>query len=384
MSSVLEAFNKMAVSHEIMSEDLNNPTWEEEIDIVKLALERNEPKEPIEVQDKHFNCGNCGETISVGTGKKFNEFFNVHCVFCGQKQDWSDQDYDDDDWVEDSWNDDDWDTLECGCCGCSCDENEGGEMGMKKYENDLVTIYNGDCLECMNGLKVDKVITSPPYNIIRPNSTDRGYDVYKDGMSNEEYIRWNVDVFKKYDEILNPNGAIFYNLSYGTENTEAMSLVVAEIIKKTNFTLADVLVWKKKSATPNNVSPNKMTRIVEFVYVFCRRNEFHTFTANKKIVGQRKTGQKLYENLFNFFTSKNNDESVNINKANFSVDFVDNIIHRYVKKGDVVLDNFLGTGTTLVACIGHGIKAIGIELSQQQCDHAIERIKHGVNMRLEI
>ena len=51
------------------------------------------------------------------------------------------------------------------------------------YSNELTTIYNGDCLEVMKQLgdNISLVITSPPYNIIRPNSTDRGYDLYNDG-----------------------------------------------------------------------------------------------------------------------------------------------------------------------------------------------------------
>ena len=160
------------------------------------------------------------------------------------------------------------------------------------YKNELSQLYNGDCVEVMENLverriTVDKVITSPPYNIVRPNSTDRGYDLYKDGMTNEEYSDWIVKIFNLYDKLLNKNGCIMWNMSYGSENTECMNLTVADIIRKTNFTLADVLVWKKKCATPNNVSANKMTRICEFIYVFCRRDEFLTFTSNKKVIGNR-------------------------------------------------------------------------------------------------
>ena len=233
------------------------------------------------------------------------------------------------------------------------------------------------------GVKVDKIITSPPYNIIRPNNDDRGYDLYNDGMTNDEYIKWTLDIFDCYDRILNPNGCIAYNMSYGSENTEGMSLTVAEILKNTNFTIADILVWKKTSAMPNSMSPNKMTRICEFVYIFCRRSEFNTFTSNKKQVtvkGEKE--QAVYENLFNFFTAPNNDECQDLNKATFSTGFVNNIIERYVKPDDVVLDNFNGTGTTLCACIGRNIKCIGIELSEKQCQYTVDRIKGGVQISL--
>lgn len=254
------------------------------------------------------------------------------------------------------------------------------------FKNDCVTLYNGDCIDIMqemiqSGIKVDKIITSPPYNIIRPNSTDRGYDLYKDGMSNDEYIKWTLDIFDCYDRLLSQNGCIAYNMSYGTENTEVMNLTVAEILKQTNFTLADILIWKKSSATPNNVSSNKMTRICEFVYIFCRKDEFYTFTSNKKILSYREdTGQAVYENVFNFFSAPNNDESQDLNKATFSTEFVFNIMNRYVQKSDIVLDNFSGTGTTLIACISNGVKGIGIELSEKQCKYTIDKINKGVQL----
>lgn len=255
------------------------------------------------------------------------------------------------------------------------------------YKNDLTEIYNGDCLEIMENLiqqnyKVDKIITSPPYNIIRPNSTDRGYDIYKDRlMTNEQYIKWVLKIFNLYNKILNQNGCIIWNMSYGCENTELMNLCIAEIIKNTNFTLADILIWKKTSATPNNVSSNKMTRICEFVYIFCRKDEFMTFKTNKKIIKYRDdNNQAIYENVFNFFECRNNDESNELNKATFSTEFVKNIIDRYVLNSDIVLDNFGGTMTTSVACESRSIKSISIELSEKQCQYGVERLKKGIQL----
>ena len=256
------------------------------------------------------------------------------------------------------------------------------------YETDLSVLYNGDCLEVMKDLleqkiQINKVITSPPYNIVRPNSTDRGYDLYKDGMTNEQYIKWIIDIFDVYDKLLASNGCVVWNMSYGTENTTCMSLTIAEILKNTNFTLADILVWKKPSATPNNVSSNKMTRICEFVYVFCRKSEFNTFTSNKKMIGRREdTEQAIFENVFNFISAPNNDEPTELNKATFSTDFVDQIIDRYVLPTDIVMDNFSGTGTTMIACERRNRKGFYIELSEAQCKYTIERMKKGIQTRL--
>ena len=241
---------------------------------------------------------------------------------------------------------------------------------------EINTIYNEDCLETMNNLhkEVDLVITSPPYNIIRKNSTDRGYDIYKDDKSNEEYIKWILDIFIGYDNILKDNGCVLFNLSYGTENTILMSLVIAELIKNSNFTLADIILWKKKSAIPNNVSSNKLTRIVEYIYVFCRKDEFHTFNCNKQKVNRRDTGQVIFENVFNFIEAKNNDKSTDLNKATFSTELIRKLLKIYAKENSLVYDGFMGTGTTAEACIIENMDFIGSEISKEQCDYANKRI----------
>lgn len=254
------------------------------------------------------------------------------------------------------------------------------------FEDGGVKLYCGDCVEVMNqlideGVKVDKVITSPPYNITR-STDDQGYDLYKDGMPNDDYIRWTLEVFDCYDRMLNENGCILYNMSYGSENTEVMNLTVAEILRKTDFTLADILVWKKKNAQPNNVSKNKVTRICEYVYVFCRRSEFDSFTTNKKSVGVSEKGQTMYENVTNFFCCENNDGAQDLNKATFSTAFVKHLMNMYVREDDIVLDSFCGTGTTLNACLSLGIEGIGIELSEAQCQYAKERLSSGVQTSL--
>ena len=241
---------------------------------------------------------------------------------------------------------------------------------------EINTIYNEDCLETMSNLhkEVDLVITSLPYNIIRKNSTDRGYDIYKDDKSNEEYIKWILDIFIGYDNILKDNGCVLFNLSYGTENTILMSLVIAELIKNSNFTLADIILWKKKSAIPNNVSSNKLTRIVEYIYVFCRKDEFHTFNCNKQKVNRRDTGQVIFENVFNFIEAKNNDKSTDLNKATFSTELIRKLLKIYAKENSLVYDGFMGTGTTAEACIIENMDFIGSEISKEQCDYANKRI----------
>ena len=249
---------------------------------------------------------------------------------------------------------------------------------------ELNKIYNEDCIVTMEKMPerfVDAIITSPPYNTSRPgNSLKKAepnvrYDGFNDRKSDKEYIDWTLNIFKHYDKVLKENGVILYNLSYSSENTHLIWLVISEIINKTNFTIADTIIWKKSSATPNNLSPNKLTRITEFIFVIVRKSEFYTFQSNKKVVSTFKsTGQKVYNNMFNFIVAPNNDGSVDIHKATFSSELVRKLIKMYVKPNQIVYDNFIGTGTTAVACIKENVNYIGSEISKRYVDYANKRI----------
>ena len=241
-------------------------------------------------------------------------------------------------------------------------------------------------MDLMNSeqINVDCILTSPPYNTGRNSGKmehhEKRYDVYIESKNNEEYINWSCDLFNNFDKILSKNGKILYNLSYGTENAECMSLTISEIIKNTPFTLADIIVWHKNSALPNNVSPNKLTRICEFVYVFCRKTEYNTFKANKRVISiMEHTKQNCYENIYNYILAKNNDENCPYNKATYSTELCFKLMNIYCTDNELVFDPFMGSGTTALACIKKGMRFIGSELSSKQVEWANNRISQEMN-----
>lgn len=252
---------------------------------------------------------------------------------------------------------------------------------------ELNKIYNMDCCDLMdmmsnNSIRPNVVLTSPPYNTSRKLAiTERAiknfesrYSEYEDFKSNEQYIEWTRNLFHLFDKILSENGVILYNMSYGSENPSVMWLTVADIIANTPFLVADCIVWKKGSALPNNTSPNKLTRICEYVFVICRKSEFTTYQSNKQIKSQSKSGQNYYYNTFNYIEAKNNDGSCDLNKATYSTDLCNQLLQLYARKGDLIYDPFMGTGTTAMSCVMSGINYIGSELCEDQCIYANNRI----------
>lgn len=211
---------------------------------------------------------------------------------------------------------------------------------------ELNKIYNEDCLNTMRRMEdksIDVILTSPPYNKSRASLTERAlqnyevhYKDFNDAKSNEEYISWTLERFAEFGRILKDRGVVCYNLSYSTDEirmSELMWLVVAEVIKEGTFTLADTIVWKKRNATPNNVSPNKMTRICEFVFIFCKRQSFDTFHGNKRLISVSKKGQDIYDNYYNFIEAENNDGACAIHKATYSTNFCFQLLDRYGLRG---------------------------------------------------
>lgn len=262
----------------------------------------------------------------------------------------------------------------------------------------MIELYNESCLKTMELLEdnsIDVVLTSPPYNTAKGRGTwskeqKTHYDVKSvDSMSDEEYIEFSVKLFEGFERVLNTNGVVLYNISYSTDKPNLIYKVVYEIMERTGFVIADTIIWKKASALPNNMSVNRLTRICEFVFVFCRESELKTFYMNKEILSVRPNGIKQYNVYYNYVEAKNNDGSNTLNKATYSTDLCEQLLNMYARTGCCVYDPFMGTGTTAVACERLGLDCVGSELSGAQVNFSVDRLKNefgemGDNLYYEI
>lgn len=254
-----------------------------------------------------------------------------------------------------------------------------------------IQFRNEDCLATINkikeqGKKINLVITSPPYNKSRHSSQSKKmkqmetynsmYDGYDDTMDNEDYYNWQCNIINKIDEILSENGVILYNLSYSNENPDCMWGLIENIRHKTNFMIAEQITWLKKSALPQNVSHNKLTRLTEYIFVLCRKSEYKTYITNKKVTKENSKGQKYYENIYNVIKAPNNDGPCNLNKATFSSDMVLELLKIYARPNSIIYDPFMGTGTTGIGVekYGNGCICIGSEISEKQVEYSKERL----------
>jgi DNA modification methylase len=239
--------------------------------------------------------------------------------------------------------------------------------------------YLGDTLKVMDDLinadvSVKFILTSPPYNM---NGHESEYynsatqaNSFSDAKTPEEYIEWLVQIFERYERLLQKNGIVLFNMNYmSSKKNPAITTFKAlvEIEKNTDFVLIDQIIWKKAFAGLLT-NGTRLSRLFENVWVFIRKSDWDSFNEEylKKLFGK-----------VNFIEAPNNDGANELNKACFSSDLVVQLLQTYnVTPNDIVLDNFMGTHTTAIGCEKVGCKWIGIEIDEETRVYGIDRVNY--------
>ena len=235
------------------------------------------------------------------------------------------------------------------------------------------TLYLGDCLEILPTLpKVDAVVTSPPYNTLHQipeNPTglwarsDGGAgwvrslaerDGYADDMSETEYIAWQNLVFSSIQ--IADNGSLFYNHKVRWRGGVVSHPI--EWFKPMGWRLRQEIIWARNGGMMMNAKMFCLTdeRILWFV------RDSHVW--NQDAVGYGTVWQIACD------SGKFKEHPVS-----FPVEIPNRCISAATIAGTCVLDPFMGSGTTGVACANLGRKFIGIEIEPKYFDIACERIE---------
>ena len=126
-------------------------------------------------------------------------------------------------------------------------------------------------------------------------------------------------------------------------------------------------------------SPNRLSRIVEPIYVFCKRGFEKTHYCNKPEISKGTASHKCYAPLYNFVEAKGSQREKGVkrcpyNAATYSVELCEKLLKMYAPKNALVYDPFMGSGTTAVACKRMGLRWLGSEISENQVKWAATRL----------
>ena len=234
-----------------------------------------------------------------------------------------------------------------------------------KYPEDYINkIIQGDCLEIMKGIpdnSVDLVVTSPPYNVGKNNMTENKYKK-GDKMSQEEYYLWSKRVI---DEMLRISKTSFYNIQMLSDNKRTVLSLLGEY----KNSIKDIIIWNKNQVAPA-IEPGVMNSKFEFIIIF----------SNDRPEKRKFMDGNFRGNFSNVITGNNasGNKYSDIHRATFPSYLPDTLISNFSKEGDIVLDMFIGIGTTAESCKNLNRKFIGIELDEEYCQVARDRLKQQI------
>ena len=238
-------------------------------------------------------------------------------------------------------------------------------------------IYNLDCIEGMREIEdnsINLVVTSPPYNI------GIDYDSYTDKIPFDEYYKWCKDWMSEIFRVLKPDGKFCLNhyISFGNSKERETPLMDLNYIavNEIGFKHHALVLWMdthrvKYTAWGSWLSASApyINCPVEGILILYkdrwRRDEKGESTISK---------EEFIESCGGIWRIK--PETKEITKANFPIELPARWINLLTYKGDLVLDPFMGGGTTALASAKTGRNYIGFDLSEKYCNIAEKRVKN--------
>ena len=239
-------------------------------------------------------------------------------------------------------------------------------------------LINSNCLDVLqqmidNNEKVDCIITSPPYNMnlrimngkykSRCNNKNHQiefsnkYNNYKDDLPMDEYFKFQDEFISK---ALQVTDLMFYNIQMITGNKIALLQLMGKYAEK----IKEIIIWNKGYGQPA-MQNGVLNSQYEFIVVFQNSKPYN-----------RSFDTALFDRgtLSNVWDIKR--ERNNLIKAGFPQELVKKILKNFVKDGSIILDPYMGSGTTGIVCKELGYDFIGVELDKEMFDKTKERIKN--------
>jgi len=263
----------------------------------------------------------------------------------------------------------------------------------------LDQIICGDCLEVLRQLpdeSIDLIVTSPPY-------ADQRSSTYG-GIKPDAYVAWFLPRSAEFLRVLKPSGSFILNIKERVVNGERHTYVLELILemRRQGWFWTEEYMWHKKNSHPGKW-PNRFRDNWERLLHFTRTKRFY-MNQEAVMVPVGDWAQARLKNLSETDMRRDNSrvgsgfgkrianwvgremvypsnvlymptECYNRkHSATFPVALPEWFIKLFTRPGDVVLDPFNGSGTTCVAAQRLNRHYIGIDINQEYCDVALERL----------
>lgn len=228
----------------------------------------------------------------------------------------------------------------------------------------------GDCLDVLKTIpdnSIDLIVTSPPYNKVGLRNGKKtggkrwsscggniNYSFYDDNMEESEYQKWQIEILNECYRILKPSGSMFYN--HKVRRYKGKGYFPSWVLQ-TRLTFYQMIIWNRKSSVDANI--NYLNPTTELVF-WLVKDKPKVFKKNGDYVNE------VWDIVPKPFKK---------HPAPFPVELPQNCIKLCSDVYDVVLDPFMGSGTTGIACKKLNRNFIGIEIDENYYNVAKQRIE---------
>lgn len=263
-----------------------------------------------------------------------------------------------------------------------------------------ITLYQGDSLEVLKSMEdnsIDLIVTSPPYS-------DQRKSTYG-GIHPDKYVEWFLPISAELLRVLKPTGSFVLNIKEkvydGERHTYVIELILA--LRKQGWLWTEEYMWHKRNSFPGKW-PNRLRDAWERLLHFNKEKKFDMYQDNVKIpIGdwsktrlknlsetdktrdESKVGSGFGKKIENwvgkdmvlpdnvlYIATESGNKS---HSAAFPEGLPEWFIKLFTKEGDIVLDPFLGSGTTCKVALELGRNSIGIELNEEYYKQTEERLR---------
>ncbi len=261
-------------------------------------------------------------------------------------------------------------------------------------------IRHGDCLEVLKEIedeRFDLIFTSPPY-------ADRRVKTYG-GIKADEYVEWFIARSEQFLRVLKPTGTFVLNIKEKVENGERHTYVIELILalRKQGWLWTEEFIWHKRNCHPGKW-PNRFRDAWERCLQFNKSPQFKmnqeavmvpmgewanarlkSLGANDVVRFDSQVKSGFGKNIANWvgrsmaYPSNVLHLATECGNKNHSAAFPKALPNWFIRlltdPGDIVLDPFVGSGTTCVAARELGRSSVGIDTKREYCKLAREQLK---------
>ncbi len=242
------------------------------------------------------------------------------------------------------------------------------------FSHDNLKIINDDVFttnEIKNG-SVDLIVTSPPYNI------DIKYNSHNDKISYSDYLEFSRKWLSRCFEWLKDDGRLCLNvpLDINKGGQQSVGADLTNIAKKTGFKYHSTVIWNEGNISRRTAWGSWLSASAPYVIapveliIILYKNQWRKNNRHESDI----TKGEFVEWTNGLWTFSGESKKRVGHPAPFPIELPKRCIKLFSYVGDVVLDPFMGSGTTLIAGTLNNRKSIGIEIDKEYCNLAKNRL----------